>query len=113
MCDPHQQIRTLLLEEIGVDLNIFLPLLRNFILRKDRIHRTFRLAETAVDALIGMDIEHPLPLIDAVYRTDFHACLILHINARFANDIRHLADNPLLGIDTSPADPGGSGMLVR
>ena len=46
------------LEVVGVDLGIFLPLLRNFILRKNRVHRTYRNTAIAVDAVLRINVEH-------------------------------------------------------
>src|SRR5206468_7259620 len=52
------------LEELLVQLDEVLPLLRSFVLGEDRLHRAHRLAGAAVDALVGVDVEHRLTLVD-------------------------------------------------
>jgi hypothetical protein len=52
---------------------IGLPLVRERILREDRLHRALRLAGPAVDALLGVDHEDPLELVDAVDRANIDA----------------------------------------
>src|SRR5256886_10704249 len=46
------------LEELLVQLDEVLPLLRSFVLGEDRLHRAHRLAGAAVDALVGRSEEH-------------------------------------------------------
>src|SRR5688572_3485690 len=46
----------LLLEVVGVLLDVTLPLVRHFVERVDGFHRTGRDAGAAIDALIGMDV---------------------------------------------------------
>jgi hypothetical protein len=52
---------------------IGLPLVRERVLREDRLHRALRLAGPAVDALLGVDDEDPLELVDAVDRANIDA----------------------------------------
>src|SRR5215208_3385752 len=40
---------------------------RRFGVRQDRVHRAFRLANAAVDALVGVDDQHVLALVEAVH----------------------------------------------
>src|SRR5207247_33476 len=68
------------LEELLVQLDEVLPLLRSFVLGEDRLHRAHRLAGAAVDALVGVDVEHRLTLVDAVDRADLYARLVLPID---------------------------------
>src|SRR5262249_47047224 len=77
------------LEELLVDLDVVLPLLRGLVLGEDRLDRAHRLAGAAVDALLGVDVEHRLPLVDAVNRAHLHAGLVFHADARLGNDIGH------------------------
>jgi hypothetical protein len=73
------------------------PLLRGFVESENRFHRARRHAGSAIDALIGVDIEHAglsepgfvLARVDAIDRTDIDASGILGPNARFTDDIRH------------------------
>src|SRR5450759_2428834 len=47
----------LVAEPEGVDLGVLGPLRRESILGEDRVHRALGLAGTAVDALVGVDVE--------------------------------------------------------
>src|SRR5882672_8849967 len=53
------------LEELLVQLDEVLPLIGRLVFREDRLDRAHRLASAAVDALVRMDVEHRLALIDA------------------------------------------------
>src|SRR6266545_915664 len=61
-------------EELPVQLDEVLPLLRGLVLDEDRLHRA--------DGLAG-------PAVDAVHRADLDAGLVLHVDARLGDDIRH------------------------
>src|SRR5215471_6080497 len=77
------------------------PSLRRLVEREDRFHRTGRHAGAAVDALVGMDVEHVgrgerrlvLARMDAVHRTDIHTRGILRPDTGLADDIRHGTNN--------------------
>src|SRR5688500_7427434 len=56
-----------------VDLHEGLPLVGERILGEDRLHRALRFARAAVDALLGIDDQHPVELVDAVHWADVHA----------------------------------------
>jgi hypothetical protein len=58
-------------------------------IRLDRVDRTFRLANAAVDALVGMNDEHVGALVEAVHRAHFHAIHVLAFNATFDDDVSH------------------------
>ena len=58
-------------------------------LLEDRLPGALRLAGAAVDALVGVDIELVLSLVDAIHGADVHARLVLHGNAGFSNDVGH------------------------
>ena len=53
-----------------VDLDERLPLVGEGVLGEDRLDRALRLAGAAVDALLGVDDEDALELVDAVDRAD-------------------------------------------
>ena len=72
-----------------VDLHERLPLLRQGVLGEDRLDRAFRLAGAAVDALLGVDDEDPLVLVDAVDGTDVHARAVFDVDAGLSDDVRH------------------------
>src|SRR5712691_4547893 len=76
-------------EELLVQLDEVLPLLRGLVLGEDRLHRADGLAGPAVDAFVGVDIEHLRAFVDAVHRADLDAGLVLHVDARLGDDIRH------------------------
>src|SRR4029077_16393719 len=68
------------LEELHVGLVEVLPLLRCVVLVEDRLDRADRLAGAAVDALVRVDVERALALVDAVDRALLDAGLVLHIH---------------------------------
>src|SRR4051794_10534287 len=82
--------RAEVVEEVDVGVVVALPLLRGVVLVEDRLDRADRLARTAVDTLVGMDVEHPLALVDAVDRTLVDAGAVLEIDARLGDDVGHL-----------------------
>jgi hypothetical protein len=49
---------------------------------EDRLNRAYRLAGTAVDALAGVDVEHPPAFVDAVDRAFVDAGLVLDVDRR-------------------------------
>src|SRR5262249_39100655 len=53
-----------------VDLHEGVPLVREGVLGEDRLHRALGLAGSAVDALLRIDDEDPVRLVDAIDRTD-------------------------------------------
>src|SRR5438552_19023482 len=77
------------LEELLVELDEVLPLLGSLVLGEDRLHRAHGLARAAVYALVGMDVEHRLTLVDAVDRAHLHACLVFYVDARLRDYVRH------------------------
>src|SRR4051794_1143025 len=74
-----------------------LPLVGDLLQGVDRLDRAGVDAEAAVDALLGVDVEH-LPVlvlaVDAVDRADVDAGRILHSDAGFGDDVGH--SKPLL-----------------
>lgn len=76
-------------EKVGVLLNEALPLLRHFILRVDRVHRTRLHARSAVDAFAGVDVQHLVALVNAINGARRHSGLVFYSDAWLANDICH------------------------
>src|SRR5699024_87515 len=74
-------------EEVDVGLVVLGPLLGGVVLVVDRLDGAHRLAGTAVDALVGLDVQHPLALVDAVHRALVDASQVLDIHARLRNDL--------------------------
>lgn len=58
-------------------------------IRLDRLGGTFRFADTAVDAFVGVDDEEILTLVKTVDRAHFHTVRVLAANAVVGHDIRH------------------------
>src|SRR5262249_22958442 len=68
------------------------PFDREGLLREDRVHRAFRLAGAAVDALVRVDEElaiRAFVVVDAVDRTDGDARQVEHIDAWLGDDVGH------------------------
>jgi hypothetical protein len=80
-----------------------LPLLRQIILGEDGLNRTSRLASSAIDTLVGVDIKHlsslkiplVLPRMYAINRANVHTRSILGPNTGFRYYISHLNDSLL------------------
>ena len=71
------------------------PLLQaRFGIRLDRIGRAFRLANTAIDAFIGVDDEHVFTLVETVHGADFNAIHVFAFDAVFSDDVGH--DGPIV-----------------
>src|SRR5712691_4088226 len=77
------------LGERVVDLDERLPLLRQRVLRKDRLDRALRFARAAVDALLGVDDEDAVRLVDAVDGADVDARAVFDVDAGLRDDVRH------------------------
>jgi hypothetical protein len=86
--------RAELVEELDVRLVVVLPLLRSVVLVEDRLDRAHRLAGTAVDAFIRVDVEGPLTLVDAVDRALLDARLVLDVDTRLRDDVGHAVVPP-------------------
>src|SRR5581483_317151 len=75
-----------------VDAHEGVPLVGERVLREDRLDRALRLAGAAVDALLRVDDEDPIRLVDAVHRADVHAGFVFDVDAGFGDDVRHGAN---------------------
>ena len=81
--------RAQLVEEVHVRLRVGRPLLGDVVLVVDRLDRAHRLARSAVDALVRVDVEHPAALVDAVHRALFDARLVEQVDAGLGDHVRH------------------------
>src|SRR5438445_125655 len=79
----------MVLEELLVQLDVVLPLLWRLVFREDRLHRTDGLARATVDALVRMDEEHRVALVNAVDGANLDTGFVFHVDAGLGNDIRH------------------------
>ena len=82
--------RAEVVEEVDVGVVVVLPLLRGVVLVEDRLDRAHRLAGAAVDALVGVDVEHPLALVDAVDGALVDARAVLQVHTGLGDDVGHL-----------------------
>src|SRR5665811_1261285 len=57
---------------------------------RDGLDRADRLTGTTVDALIGVDVESALTLVDAVDRAFLDTGLVLDVNTRLGDHVRHV-----------------------
>jgi hypothetical protein len=64
----------------------FQPWLR---VRLDGVDRAFRLAYAAVDALVRMNDEHVLALVETVHWADLDTVCVLATNAALVDDVSH------------------------
>ena len=71
------ELEPLLKRRLGVGLN--------------RLDRAFGLAHPAVDALVRVDDEHVLALVEAIHGADFDAVHVLALDAVFGDDVSHRA----------------------
>src|SRR6185503_13655233 len=76
--------------ELGVQLEPLVGL--GIGIGHDRLGRAFGLADAAVDALIRVDDEHVLALVEAVHGADFDAIHVLALDAGFGDDVGHKRD---------------------
>src|SRR5437867_7507967 len=76
-------------EELLVQRDEVFRLFRRLVLGEDRLHWAHRLAGPAVDTLVGVDEKLARPLIDAVHRADLDAGLVLDVDARLDDHVRH------------------------
>src|SRR5664280_268596 len=76
-------------EEPGVVGGEVGPLPGDVVLVEDGLDRADRLAGSAVDALVRLDVERSLPFVDAVDRALFDAGPVQHVDARLGDDVGH------------------------
>src|SRR5947207_10957019 len=74
-----------------VDLHERLPLIGERVFREDRLDRTLRFAGTAIDALLRINHEDAVRLMNAVDRADIDTGKVLDVDARLGDDVRHSA----------------------
>src|SRR5262249_20587518 len=77
----------------GVELEPFLK--AGLGIRLDRLDRAFRLAHAAIDALVGMNDEHVLALVEAIDGADRDAIHVLAADAIVVDDVGHSSSSDL------------------
>src|SRR5665647_1282391 len=85
------------LEELHVRVVVLAPLFGEVLLVVDRLHGADRLAGPAVHALVGVNVQGTLALVDAVHGTLVHAGLVLQVHTRQCDDIGHCSSSPRFG----------------
>src|SRR5262245_10137103 len=98
------------LEELLVELDEVLPLIRRLVLGEDRLDGAHGLASAAVDALVGVDEELGVTFVDAVDRAHLHTGLVLDVDAGFNDDVRH-SEPPYIVSDFRRFEPGRTTVL--
>jgi hypothetical protein len=84
--------------EVGIDLE---PLAVAFVfgVGLDGVNWAFGFADTAINALIGMDDEEVFALIEAIYGAHFDAVHIFAFHAGVGDDVGHISLNSLFKRD--------------
>lgn len=80
---------------LRIHLDEVRPLRGDISLDKDRLDRTFRDAGFAVDAILGVDVQHLFILPEAFDRADHDAIGVFAIPARLTDDVCHGRRDPL------------------
>ena len=75
-------MRSVLLDEI-------FPIGRDIGVDENSAHWALWFAQTAVDALVWVDIHHVIAFVDAVHRAHRHARLIFDANTGFSYNVGH------------------------
>src|SRR5262245_55031145 len=76
---------------LGVERDEVVPPGRHVALEEDGPDGALRHAGAAVDAVLRVDVQHPLVLVEALHRTDGHAVGVLAVVARLGDDVTHVA----------------------
>ena len=76
-------------KELNIGRVVLRPLLGKIVLVVDRFYRTHRLTGTAIHALIRVDVEHPVALIDAINRALINAGAVFDINTGQSDYVGH------------------------
>ena len=104
-------------EERGVGGGELLPLGRHVVVVEDGLHRADRLAGAAVHALVGVDVEHAVALVDAVDRAFLDAGIVLDVDAGLGDDVGHRSALPMQSVCDatvwSPPLPGSTATPAR
>ena len=75
--------------EISVEVSEIGPSTRQIRFVEDRLNGTRWHAGATVDAFSGVDVQHPLALVNAVNRTNLDTAFVLNANARLSDYVSH------------------------
>jgi hypothetical protein len=73
----------------GVEVSERHPFFRQVILVENGLRWTFGNTRFAVDAIVGMDVKHPLPFVEAIRGTDDDAVGVFAPETRLGDDVCH------------------------
>ncbi len=85
----RERVDLLGIREGVVDLDEGVPLVRQRILREDRLDRALRFARPAIDALLGIDDQDPAELVNAVDRADVDTRAVFDVDTGLGDDVGH------------------------
>ena len=90
---------------LGVEFLEILPIGREVVLVEHRLDRALRDARLAVDALVGVDVHHLVPFVEALDRAHHNAVGVLAGETGLGNDVGH--DRGISKV-TEASDGGGA-----
>ena len=74
---------------LGIQFQIALPFIRHVIFMKDSFNRTLRNACFAVNAFLGVDVEHLVALVETFHGANDDAISVFASVAWLGNDVSH------------------------
>lgn len=80
---------------VGIQLNVALPSYRNVVFRIDGFYRAFGNACFTIVAVAGVDVQHPIVLVEGLHRTNHTAIRVPAIIAWSCNHMCHKTSNLL------------------
>src|SRR6476661_5578385 len=86
---------------------------RDILLREDGGDGTLRLASATIDALVGVDVQLVLALVDAVHGAHVHTGAVLDSDAGLDDHVRHSGDSSGVSDWPSCARPGTSSRYTK
>lgn len=99
-----------LLGLVEVQLNVVLPPRRDITFDKDCRNRALRFTQSAIDALVGVNDDHVVDIINAAYRAHIHTGLVLNANTGFGYYVGH---STTIVRETRPRFPLGGLMRAQ
>jgi hypothetical protein len=76
-------------EEFHIGGVVLRPLGGNIIFVVNGFHGTHWFTRATINTLIGVDVEHPVPFIDAIHRAFINTGAVFHIDTGESDYIRH------------------------
>src|SRR3954471_16625139 len=86
---PARGAEARLVEPLGVDRLEGFPFRGDLVFGEDGVDGGDGFACGTVDALVGLDVEHPAALVDAVDRAIIDACAVFNVDTWFSDDGGH------------------------